>query len=63
MDTESFWRSRTVSEAMSQGHFLRLICACGRITDYPFALLLQRRGVSPESFNVPIGMRSQAHTR
>jgi hypothetical protein len=45
-----WWRSRTVAEAMSQGTFLRLTCACGRITDFPFALLLQRRGVTRESF-------------
>jgi hypothetical protein len=30
--------------------FLRLTCPCGRITDYPSGLLLQRRGVSRESF-------------
>jgi hypothetical protein len=41
---------------MGQGYvFLRLTCGCGRITDYPFPLLLQRRGVSRDSFigNIP----------
>jgi len=35
--------------------FLRLTCGCGRITDYPFTLLLQRKGVSRNTFlgNVP----------
>jgi hypothetical protein len=49
-DTEASWRTRTVSEAMSQGHFLRLTCVCGKITDYPLTLLLQRPGVSRHSF-------------
>jgi hypothetical protein len=40
----------TINEAMSQGTFLRLTCVCGRITDYPFALLLQRRGVTRQTF-------------
>jgi hypothetical protein len=53
---------------------LRLTCACGRITDYPFTLLLQRQGVTRESFignirfrckncggkEIKIGARSQA---
>jgi hypothetical protein len=46
-----YWRSRTIAEAEDQGYsHLRLTCACGRITDYPFTLLLQRQGVSRESF-------------
>jgi hypothetical protein len=46
-----YWRTRTISEAQDQGYSpLRLTRACGRITDYPFALLLQRRGVSPDTF-------------
>jgi len=46
MELDSFWRTRTLSEAMGQGYaFLRLTCSCGRTTDYPFPLLLQRRGV------------------
>jgi hypothetical protein len=36
---------------MSQGTFLRLSCACGRITDFPFSLLLQqRRDVTRDTF-------------
>jgi hypothetical protein len=45
-----YWRTRTVAEAMKDYAFLRLTCACGRITDYPFPLLLQRPGVSRDSF-------------
>ena len=46
-----YWRTRTrVEEAMKDYAFLRLTCECGRITDYPFTLLLQRKGVSRESF-------------
>ncbi len=44
-----YWRTRTVEEAMKDYAFLRLTCACGRITDYPFTLLLQRQGVSRDS--------------
>src|SRR5258708_25002111 len=42
--------TRTVAEAMKDYAFLRLTCACGRITDYPFTLLLQRKGVSRDTF-------------
>ncbi len=46
-----YWRTRTrVEEAMKDYAFLRLTCACGRITDYPFTLLLQRRGVTRDTF-------------
>ena len=45
------WRTRTINEAQLQGYTsLRLTCACGRITDYPFTLLLQRRGVTRYTF-------------
>jgi len=58
MDIESFWKSRTVREAMDQGYpFLRL--ACGRITDYPFPLLLQRKGVSRDTFIGNIGFKCE----
>ena len=56
MDINQFWKSRTLGEVMGQGYaFLRLTCKCGRITDYPFTLLLQRKGVSRNSFlgNIP----------
>jgi hypothetical protein len=51
-----YWRTRTINEPQVQGYTsLRLTCACGRITDYPFTLLLQRWGVTRYSFlgNVP----------
>src|SRR5438876_3789886 len=52
---KDYWRTRTIAEAKDQGYsHLRLTCACGRITDYPFTLLLQRQGVSRESFR-PFG--------
>ena len=72
---KDYWRTRTIAEAEDQGYsHLRLTCTCGRITDYPFTLLLQRQGVSRESFignirfrckqctgkDVTIGVRSQA---
>jgi len=45
-----YWRTRSVGEAMGQGYtFLRVTCPCGRIVDYPFGLLLQRKGVTRES--------------
>jgi hypothetical protein len=48
METDSYWRTRCVGEAMDQGYtFLRLTCNCGRITDFPFPLPLRRRDVSP----------------
>ena len=32
METDSYWRTRCVGEAMDQGYtFLRLTCGCGRI--------------------------------
>jgi hypothetical protein len=59
-DVDDYWRTRCVGEAIDQGYaFLRLTCACGRITDYPFPLLLQRRGVSRDSFIGNIGFRCQ----
>jgi len=60
METNSYWRTRCVGEAMDQGYtFLRLTCACGRITDFPFPLLLRRRGVSRQTFIGNIGFRCQ----
>ena len=44
METD-YWRTRTIAEAQDQGYsHLRLTCACGRITDFPFPLLVQRKG-------------------
>jgi hypothetical protein len=69
-----YWRTCCVGEAMDQGHvFLRLTCPCGRISDYPFPLLLQRKGVTRDTFignirfrckncggkEIKIGVRSQ----
>jgi len=60
METDSYWRTRCVGEAMDQGYtFLRLTCTCGRITDFPFPLLLRRRGVSRNTFIGSIGFRCQ----
>src|SRR5262249_2420671 len=48
---DQYWRSRTINEAQLQGYTgLRLTCGCGRITDYPFTLLLQRRSVARHNF-------------
>ena len=73
---DQYWRTRTINEAQVQGYIsLRLTCACGRITDYPFTLLLQRRGVSRDTFignirfrckncggkEIKIGVRSQTN--
>jgi hypothetical protein len=50
-ELDGFWRTRCVGEAIDQGYaFLRLTCGCGRITDYPFTLMLQRKGVSRDTF-------------
>jgi len=72
---DQYWRSRTINEAQLQGYTsLRLTCGCGRITDYPFTLLLQRQGVTRHNFignirfrckncggkDVAIGVRSPA---
>jgi hypothetical protein len=60
METDSYWRTRCVGEAMDQGYtFLRLTCNCGRITDFPFPLLLRRKGVGRDTFIGNIGFRCQ----
>ena len=66
METDSYWRTRCVGEAIDQGYtFLRLTCSCGRITDFPFPLLLHRRGVSRDTFigNTVFAARSAAAHR
>ena len=63
---DRYWRTRTINEAQLQGYtFLRLTCPCGRITDYPLALLLQRRGVTRYSFlgNVPFKCKKCGGTK
>ena len=48
---DDYWRTRTINEPQLQGYTsLRLTYRCGRITDYPFTLLLQRPGVTRHSF-------------
>jgi hypothetical protein len=47
MESGMWWRTRTVAEGMATGTFLRLSCACGRIADFPFALLLHQRRRDP----------------
>jgi uncharacterized cysteine cluster protein YcgN (CxxCxxCC family) len=59
MERDSYWRTRTIAEAQSQGYtHLRVTCAgCGRITDMPLRMLLDRSPrVTPESFigNLPL---------
>jgi hypothetical protein len=50
-DLDGYWRSRTINEAQLEGHAsVRLTCSCGRVTDYPFVLLLQRRNVTRHTF-------------
>src|SRR6266498_3008440 len=65
--TDSYWRTRCVGEAMDQGYtFLRLTCSCGRITDFPFPLLLRRRGVSRDTSSatsVFAARSAEAHRR
>jgi len=51
MQPESFWKTRTINEAQLLGYsFVRLTCVCGRDTDFPFTLLLQRNGGTRHSF-------------
>jgi hypothetical protein len=66
MEIDSYWRTRTIAEAQSQGYtHLRVTCAgCGRISDIPWQLLLGRSRVTPESFigNVPLRCQSCGST-
>src|SRR5256885_2069474 len=54
-ELDGYWKTRTVAKGMAHYTFLRLTCPCGKIVDYPFTLLLQRNGVSRETFlgNIP----------
>ena len=59
-DLDAYWKTRCVGEAMDQGYtFLRLSCSCGRITDYPFTLLLQRKNVTRDTFIGNVGFKCQ----
>ncbi len=66
METDSYWRTRTIAEAQGQGYtHLRVTCAgCGRTTDIPWQMLLGRLRVTPESFigNVPLRCQSCGST-
>jgi hypothetical protein len=77
VEIDQYWRTRTINEAQLQGYTsLRLMCGCGRNTDYPFVLLLQRRGVTRHSLignirfrckdcdgkDITIGVRSEARS-
>ena len=56
--SDQYWRTRTINEAQLQGaSALRLTCDCGRITDYPLVLLLQRRNVTRQTFLGNISFR------
>jgi len=60
-DLDAYWKTRCVGEAIDQRYaFLRLTCDCGRITDYPFPLLLQRREsvATPSSVIFDFGVSS-----
>ena len=79
METESYWRTRTIAEAQAQGYsHVRATCrGCGRITDIPCLLLLRRPRISGNTFlgNIPlrcekcgntepvIGVRHNANTQ
>jgi hypothetical protein len=58
MEIDSYWRTRTISEAQAQGYsHLRAVCSgCGSIIDIPWLLLLRRPGISRDSFigNLPL---------
>jgi hypothetical protein len=54
---ETYWRTRTIHEAMQQGYSgVRLTCSgCGRVADIPWKLLLRRPRITADSFigNIP----------
>jgi len=58
MELDSYWRTRTIAEAQSQGcTHLRVTCAgCDRVTDMPLRMLLGHSRVTLESFigNLPL---------
>src|SRR5438093_9591436 len=58
METESYWRTRTIAEAQSQGYsHVRVTCSgCGRITDIPWNPLLRSPRITTATFigNVPL---------
>jgi ribosomal protein S27E len=58
METEYYWRTRTIAEAQAQGYsHLRAKCPdCGRIADLPWPLLIGRKGTNRNTFlgNIPL---------
>ena len=59
MVDDSYWRTRTIAEAQTDGYTqLRATCpGCGRIADLPWPLLLiGRKGTTRETFlgNIPL---------
>ncbi len=58
METESYWRTRTIAEAQAQGYsHIRATCqGCSRITDIPWLLLLRRPRINGNTFlgNIPL---------
>jgi len=79
METESYWRTRTIAEAQAQGYsHVRATCpGCGRITDIPWKLLIRPPRITADTFlgNLPlkcqrcgnaepiIGVRHNANTQ
>jgi hypothetical protein len=64
-DLDGYWKTRTINEAQTQGYtFLRLTGGCGKIVDFPFTLLHQRRGVTRYTFlgNIPFRCQSCGST-
>jgi hypothetical protein len=58
METQSYWRTRSIAEAMQEGYtHLRATCpSCGRIADLPWPLLIGRKGTTRNTFlgNIPL---------
>jgi hypothetical protein len=58
MQPDSYWRTRSIAEAMQEGYtHLRVTCpSCGRTTDLPWPLLIGRKGTNRNTFlgNIPL---------
>jgi hypothetical protein len=58
MELDSYWRTRTVAEAMQDGYsHLRATCSgCGRISDIPWPLLFRPPRITTATFlgNLPL---------
>ena len=57
METDSYWRTLTIHEAMQAGYSgVRLTCSgCGQVTDIPWMLSLRWPRITVDSFigNIP----------